>query len=96
MSSNIKDIKVGDEIFLRKYKGYELATDYSKSYTINFIDPEIQDNNQEISRYVILNNGNSQLLYSYSLFFTQQEVTYYVEQKQYFSYFCNILCFYCC
>ena len=78
--------KVGDEIYIIKYKGNDLVTDYSKTYFITKVEKEKKENNgsdEIITRMATLDNGTMHLLYSYSLYsFTQQGVTYYSEKKQ--------------
>lgn len=87
---------VGDEIYIIKYKGNVLVTDYSKSYFITKLEKEKKENNgsdEIITRIATLDNGTIHLLYSYSLYsFTTQGVTYYSEKKQTHSYYLGCFC----
>lgn len=92
-SALVYSFKEGDEIYMIKYKGNNLATDFSKSYIIQNIDTEFKDDNGTFSRYATLENGSLQLLYTYSLnTYSHVGVTYFVEKKQ--SFIWNLLC--CC
>ena len=93
MPSLAKSFTEGDEIFMIKYKGNILSTDYTKSYTIVSISDECQEESGNFTRYATLDNGYVQILYKYSLItFTHVGVSYFVEKKQSFNY--KLLC--CC
>ena len=92
MLSHANQFKVGDEIYLIKYKGNYLITDYSKSYFITHIEKEQNDKNNAITRLATLDNGSIQLLYAYSLHsFSNEGITYYAEKKQ--PTICESFCF---
>jgi len=83
MPSTSYNFKEGDEIYLIKYKGNYLITDYSKSYFITHIENEKNDKNDVITRFATLDNGTTHLLYSYSIYtFRNEGITYYAEKKQ--------------
>jgi hypothetical protein len=95
MHSPVCEFKEGEEIYLIKYKGNHIATDYSRKYTIITINKEIQEQHKVFCRYATLNNGTLHLLYSYTSKTIAQQggVTYFAERKQ--SSYCSVLCS-CC
>jgi hypothetical protein len=70
---------INDRIYIKKYKGNYLTPDTNNTYIISYIITKLINNNISGSyeKYAILNNGNDQLLFSYSSFTKNYE--YYVE-----------------
>lgn len=83
MPSPANQFYEGDEIYLIKYKGNDLVTDYTKSYIITNLVKEKCNKEGNITKMATLDNGTIHVLYFYSLYsLSNQGVTYYAEKKK--------------
>tara|TARA_Y100000389_G_C17153251_1_gene360607 strand:- start:61 stop:324 length:264 start_codon:yes stop_codon:yes gene_type:complete len=83
--------QVNDRIYIKKYIGNDLATDYKRNYLIVEINNAKTKKGNIIyfEKYAILENGREQLLYSYNTIIKEQ--LFYVEKVPWYYY---LLCGY--